>query len=143
MNVYSLPGNELHPPLGDGKFGAAEPTRSLISSFSDESESRSVLSDSLRPHGLCSPWDFPGQNTGVGSLFLLQEIFPAQGLYPGSPILQADSLPAEPQGKSSFSDRIPVSPDCLTSWEKDYLSQPLFLLCALVTTIEPAIWERK
>ena len=136
MNVYSLPGNELHPPLGDGKFGAAEPTRSLISSFSDESESRSVLSNSLRP-------DFPGQNTGVGSLSLLQEIFPAQGLYPGSPILQADSLPTEPQGKSSFSDRIPVSPDCLTSREKDYLSQPLFLLCALVTTIEPAIWERK
>ena len=30
-----------------------------------------------------SPWDSPGQNTGVGSLFLLQGIFPAQGSNPG------------------------------------------------------------
>ena len=30
------------------------------------SESLSVVSDSLRPHGLCSPWNSPGQNTGVG-----------------------------------------------------------------------------
>ena len=35
-------------------------------------ESHSVMSDSLRPHGLCSPWNSPGQNTGVGRLFLLQ-----------------------------------------------------------------------
>ena len=34
------------------------------------------MSDSLRPHGLCSPWNSPGQNTGVGSLSLLQGIFP-------------------------------------------------------------------
>ena len=32
----------------------------------------------LQPHGLYSPWDSPGQNTGVGSLSLLQGIFPAQ-----------------------------------------------------------------
>ena len=37
-----------------------------------ESESRSVVSDSLQPHGLYSPWNFPGQNTGVDSLSLLQ-----------------------------------------------------------------------
>ena len=41
-----------------------------------ESESRSVVSDSLQPHGLYSPWNSPGQNTGVGSLSLLQGIFP-------------------------------------------------------------------
>ena len=50
-----------------------------------ESESHSVVSDSLRPLGLYSLWDFPGQNTGVGSLFLLQGIFPTQGLNPGIP----------------------------------------------------------
>ena len=99
-----------------------------------ESESRLVISDSLRPHGLYSPWNSPGQNTGVGTLSLLQGIFPTQGsnpglwhcrqiLYqlrhkgsprilewvaipspgdlpdpgiePGSPALQADSLPTE------------------------------------------------
>ena len=48
-----------------------------------ESESRSVMSDSLRPHGLHSPWNSADQNTGVGSLFFLQGIFPTQGLNPG------------------------------------------------------------
>ena len=48
-----------------------------------ESESDSVVSDSLRPHGLCSPWNSLGQNTGVGSLSLLQGIFPTQGSNPG------------------------------------------------------------
>ena len=48
-----------------------------------ESESRSVVSDSLRLHGLYSPWNSPGQNTGVGSLSLLQGIFPTQGSNPG------------------------------------------------------------
>ena len=42
----------------------------------------SVLSDSLQPHGLYSPWNSPGQNTAVGSLSLLQGIFPTQGLNP-------------------------------------------------------------
>ena len=32
-----------------------------------------------------SPWNSPGQNTGVGSLFLLQGIFPTQGTNPGLP----------------------------------------------------------
>ena len=48
-----------------------------------KSEHRSVVSDSLWPHGLYSPWNSPGQNTGVGSLSLLQGIFPTQGLNPG------------------------------------------------------------
>ena len=42
------------------------------------SESRSVVSDSLRPHGLYGPWNSPGQNTRVDSLSLLQWIFPIQ-----------------------------------------------------------------
>ena len=33
--------------------------------------------------GLCSPWNSPGQNTGVGSHSLPQGIFPAQGSNPG------------------------------------------------------------
>ena len=46
--------------------------------------SRSVVPNSLRPHGLQStrflcPWDFPGRDTGVGCHFLLQGIFPTQG----------------------------------------------------------------
>ena len=48
-----------------------------------ESESHSVMSDSLQPHGLYSPWNSPGQNTGVGNLSLLQGIVPTQVLNPG------------------------------------------------------------
>jgi len=43
------------------------------------------MSDSLLLHGLYSPWNSPGQNTGVGSLSLLQGISPTQGLNPGFP----------------------------------------------------------
>ena len=31
----------------------------------DESESQPVVSDALQPHGPYSPWNSPGQNTGV------------------------------------------------------------------------------
>ena len=52
--------------------------------------SRSVLSNSLWPHGLqparlLCPWDSPGKNTGVGCHALLQQIFPTQGSNPGLP----------------------------------------------------------
>ena len=48
------------------------------------SVSHSVVSNSLRPEGLQPArlfclWDFPDKNTGVGSHFLLQGIFPTQG----------------------------------------------------------------
>ena len=45
------------------------------------------------------PWNSPDQNTGVGSLSLLQGIFPTQGIEPRFPALWVDSLPGEPQGK--------------------------------------------
>ena len=41
------------------------------------------MSNSLQTHRLYSPWNSPGQNTGVSRLSLLQEIFPTQGLNPG------------------------------------------------------------
>ena len=41
------------------------------------------MSNSLQPHGLHSPWNSPGQNTGVGSLSVLQGIFLTQGWNPG------------------------------------------------------------
>ena len=40
----------------------------------------------LQPRELYSPWDFPGQNTGVGSPSLLQGIFPTQESNPGLPL---------------------------------------------------------
>ena len=47
--------------------------------------SRSVATNSLRPHGLCGWWNSLGQNTRVGSLSLLQGIFPTPGSNPGIP----------------------------------------------------------
>ena len=65
----------------------------------------SIVSDSLRPHGLQSArflcaWNFPGKNTGVGCHFLLQGIFPRvfnQCLLRQ----QANSLPLVPPEKPS------------------------------------------
>ena len=57
------------------------------------------MSDSWQPHGLYSPWNSLGQNTGMGSLSLFQGIFPTQGSNPGLWHLQADSVPAEPWRK--------------------------------------------
>ena len=56
----------------------------IFEKSSNESKGLSVVSDSLQPHGL-SPWNSPGQNTGVGSLSLLQGVFLTQGLNPGLP----------------------------------------------------------
>ena len=50
-----------------------------------KSESHSVVSDSLWPHGLYSPWILQARILEWGSLSLLQGIFPTQGLNPGLP----------------------------------------------------------
>ena len=50
-----------------------------------ESEGHSVVSNSLPSHGLYSPWNSPGQSTGVDSCSLLQGIFPTQGSNLGLP----------------------------------------------------------
>ena len=67
----------------------------------------SVVTDSLQPHALrpgrfLCLWNFPGWNTGVNCLFLLQGIFPTQGSILHLLNLlhwQADSFTAEPSGK--------------------------------------------
>ena len=92
-----------------------------------ESESRSVMSGSLRPHGLYMGWHsllqgiFPTQGSNPGlprcgqilyqlshkrSPRILEWVafpspgdLPNPGIEPRSPTLQADSLPAEPQAK--------------------------------------------
>ena len=65
--------------------------------------STNIVSDSfatpMGPARFFCPWDSPANNTGVDSHSLLQEIFPTQGSEPGSPALQADSLPSELPGK--------------------------------------------
>ena len=64
----------------------------------------SVMSDLLQPHRLqpamvLCPWNSPGKNTGVNSHSLLQQNLPNSGIKPGSPALQADSLPSQPPSR--------------------------------------------
>jgi len=66
----------------------------------------SVVSDSfstpwtiyIRPTRLLYPWNFPGENAGVGCHFLLQGVFPTQEWNQGLD-WQVDSLPLVPPGK--------------------------------------------
>ena len=80
-------------------------------------ESRSVVSNS-------SPWKSPGQNTGMGSLSLLQGIFPTQGSNPGLPhcrrILYQLSLKGLLLLLSHFS-RVQL---CVTPWTAAYQAPP-------------------
>ena len=81
QTVSQVPGREQWtepPPLPALQDG-------IVPLHRGGSESHSVVSDSLRPHGLYGPRNSPGQNTRVGSLSLLQGIFPTQGSNPGLP----------------------------------------------------------
>ena len=88
-NIWHITNTPLGWAVNTSSHDVSSPfgktSRKLESEKKGESESLSVTSDSLGPHGLYSPWNSPGQNTGVGILSLLQGIFPTQGLNPGLP----------------------------------------------------------
>ena len=85
--------SEVHPATPRSPFtlvfvvfaGGTGPTGFLPWSPGTISESCSTVSSSSQPQGLYAPWNSPGQNTGVGSLSLLQGVFPTQGSNPGLP----------------------------------------------------------
>ena len=100
----------IHTVKGFGVVSKAKVTvfwNSLASSMIHCCQVASVVSDSVRPHGLppttlLCPWDSPGKNIGVSCHFLLQGIFLTQGLNPGLLCLlhwQVGSLPLVPPGK--------------------------------------------
>ena len=72
-------------PRGSGGGGSQRGTWNQRWWSPSQKEMGTEVSDSLRPHGLYSPWNSPSQNTGVGSLSLLKGIFPTQGSNPGLP----------------------------------------------------------
>ena len=73
-------------PIKRAEFEAEIASKKKQITFSrKESESHSVMSDSLWPHGLYSPQNSPGQDIKVGSHSLLQGIFPTQASNPGLP----------------------------------------------------------
>ena len=64
-----------------------------------ESESHSVVSDSLQPPRTIQSMEFSRQEYWSGLPFPSPGNLPNPGIKPRSPALQADSLLAEPQGK--------------------------------------------
>ena len=67
----------------------------------------SVMSNSLRPHGLgpprlLCPWGFSRQEYWSGVPCPLPGDLPNPGIEPMSPVLHADSLPSEPPGKQGI-----------------------------------------
>ena len=107
----------------------------------------SVISNSLQPHGLeparlLCPWNFPGKNTGVGCHFLLQGIFPIQGLDRHVLCLlhwQVDSLPLRHLRRLGFpgGSMVKNPPAIQEMWvsslgqedplEKEMVAHPVFL----------------
>ena len=108
LGDHADPGIKLTSSALAGGFTTTEPLRKpqlLVQLLVSESESHSVMSDSLQLHGLYSPWNYPGQNTGVCSHSLLQRIFLIQGSNPCLLHLlhwQADSLPLGPPGNTKL-----------------------------------------
>ena len=85
MTVLFIPPNQDIFRVKWGYYSLFQDSTQKMGCIQKWSESRSVISNSLRPHRLYSPWNSLGQITGVGSRSLLQGIFPTQRLNPGLP----------------------------------------------------------
>ena len=81
----------------------------------------SVMSDSLRPHGLHSPQNSPDQNTRVGSLFLLQGIFLIQGSNPGLPYCRWILYQLGHQGSPRILEWVAYPFSSASSWPRNQI----------------------
>ena len=68
----------------------------------------------------CSPWNSPGQNTGVDSLSLLQGIFPTQGLNPGLPLCRWILYQLSHQGSPRVLEWVAYPFSRGTSWSRNW-----------------------
>ena len=105
------------------------------STMQSESESRSVVSDSLRPHGPYSLWNSPGQNTGVGSHSLLQGIFQTQGSNPGLPCCRRILYQMNHQGNYNAISFLNAS-SLPKSREKEYTILVMLVQISFITSHE-------
>ena len=77
--VQSIDGSVMHWRLFPGKLGKLCEWKSLSRVW------LFLTPWTIQTMEFSRPWNSPGQNTGVGSLSLLQGIFPTQGSNPGFP----------------------------------------------------------
>ena len=96
----------------------------LPSSFESEKWkwSHSVAFDYLQTHGLYSPWNSPGQNTGVDSLSLLQGIFPTQGSNPGLLHCRQILYQLSHKGSPRILEWVPYPFSSWSSWPRNQTS---------------------
>ena len=90
----------------------------LMNIFKAWSESHSVVSDSLWPHGIYSAWNSPGQNNGVVAFPFSRGSSQPMDL-PRSPALQADSLPAEHKGSPRILEWVAYPFSSTSSWPRN------------------------
>ena len=84
-------------------------------------ESRSVVSDSLRPHGLYSLWNSPAQNIGVGILSFLQGIFPTQVSNPGFPHCRRIPYQLSHKGSPRILEWVAYLSSSRSSWPRNLM----------------------
>ena len=90
LGMLQSMGSQSHTWFSDWTTTRIRYTLIYSSTLYEVKWSRSVVSNSLQPHGLqptrlLRPWDFPGKSTGVGCHFLLQGKVPTQESNPGLP----------------------------------------------------------
>ena len=71
-------------------------------------------------HGLYSPWNSPGQNTGVGRLSLHQAIFPAEGSNPGLPHCRGILYKLSPKGSPRILEWVACPLFRGSSWPRNW-----------------------
>ena len=102
------------------------------------SESCSVVSASLRLHGLCSPCNSPGQNTRVGSLSLLQGIVPIQGSNPGLPHCRQILYQLSHKGSPGILEWVAYPFSRGSSWPRNWTR----VTCIATDSLPTELWEK-
>ena len=106
-----------------------------------KSESRSVVSDSLQPHRLYIPWNSPGQNTGVGSLSLLQGIFPTQGSNPDLMHCRRMLYQLSHKRSPRILEWVAYPFSSRSSWPRNWTGCPALQADSLSTELSGKLWS--
>ena len=122
---FLLPG--LWPPSQEGVI-SLWPVKEGVT-VTVECESCSVVSSCLWLHELYSSWNSPVQNTRMGSLSLLQGIFPTQES--NQSLLHCRWIPYQLsyQGATSFCGILQWKFSCSASFKIIWISYALMILC--------------
>ena len=106
QGIFPTQGSNLHflclLQRQEGFYITSGTWESPASTVERESESRQVVSDSLRLNGLLQSMEFSRPEYWSGQPFPSPADLPNPGIKPRSPALKASSLPAELQGKPSI-----------------------------------------